>query len=459
MRLLLCTLNARYTHLSPALRYLRNELRLAAPAADIQLREYVITQSLVEIVRDICAVRPDVLLCSVYIWNSRHFRSILPDIRALLPNCRLIVGGPEVSWDPRPWLTAVPETDLVVCGPGESAVRELALAGFDLSAWPERVLVAAVPDFAAIPQPYDATDFPSFATRYVYYESTRGCPFDCTYCLSSNTAHSLQPKALVQVFAELKTILAARPALVKFVDRTFNAEPERARLIWAFLLDAYASHGTRFHFEVHPALLQDADFGLLEQLPFGLFQFEIGVQSVHQATRTEIRRGGNWPAEKAAIARLIDRGTVHVHADLIAGLPGEDLSAFAESFNELVGLGADHVQLGFLKVLPGTFMHERRSGYGLIAQKDAPYEILQNRWLANTDLIRLKQLEELLENIGNTHRYDQLLRRAYAEYGSPFAAFSALVAYCDRVGFDIRTRNREKVQPMLESWMASRGQN
>jgi len=452
MRILLCTLNARYTHLSLALRYLRNEL---PASADVVVSEYLITQSLVEIVRDICKQQPDVLLCSVYIWNSRHFKSLLPDIRSLLPDCCIVVGGPEVSWNPAAWLEAVPVCNLVVSGPGELAVRELAACGFDLSRWPARIMYAAVPDFTTIPQAYRTEDFPCFKTRYVYFETSRGCPFACSYCLSSNSAHHLQLKPLSQLIPELQTVLAAEPGLVKFVDRTFNADPERARQIWAFLFEQYGGAATRFHFEIHPALLSDADFSLLAQIPPGLFQFEIGVQTIHAHTRREIRRGGDWQQEKTALVRLLGLRTIHLHADLIAGLPGESLADIAESFDELVALGADHVQLGFLKVLPGTLMYEKRLDYGLIFQQEAPYEILQTRWLDNCQLILLKQLEELLDTIGNSHRYDALLAKVFLQYGGPYASYHALLDYCLKTGFDIRTRNREKVQPMLDAWAAA----
>ncbi|OHD15577.1 MAG: hypothetical protein A2087_04535 [Spirochaetes bacterium GWD1_61_31] len=452
MKLLLCAINARYTHLSPALRCLRQQL---PDGFEVVLREYVITQPLLEICQAIALESPDVLLCSVYVWNSRHFTALLPDLRQLLPDCRLILGGPEVSWNADQWLKRLPMVDLIVCGAGELAIRQLAAAGFDLTAWPGRQLLAETPDFCQLPQPYTVADVPEFATRYVYYESARGCPFACSYCLSANAAHALQLKPVELVCRELDWLAAGQPRLVKFVDRTFNANPGRARAIWCHLAERHPNAGIRFHFEVHPALLEDDDFSLLGQSPAGLFQFELGVQTIHADTRREVGRWGDWPTERAALARLVALKTIPTHVDLIAGLPGDDLTRLAASLDELAALGADHLQLGFLKVLPGTPMAGRAAAYGLCHQSAAPYELFSNRWLTVAELYLVRQLAELIENVGNTHFYDELFQSGVRACGGTFGAYQSLLAYCLASGFDIHTRNREKVRPQLEAWLAS----
>ena len=451
MKLLLCTLNARYTHFSLALRYLR--AALSDSGHEVILREYLINQNLHQIVLDLAMQQPDVLLCSVYIWNSRQFAALLPDVRSLLPGLRIIVGGPEVAWQPQDWLHKVPQTDLVVSGPGESAMAALEAAGWDCLCWPDKVLPAPALDFRALVQPYAAADFADFVTRYVYYESSRGCPFSCSYCLSSNEAHRLQLKDSATVCSELDELLRHQPRLIKFVDRTFNADAVRSRQIWSHLIAKHGSGATRFHFEIHPALLEAEDFALLAAIPSGLFQFEIGVQTIHERSRKEIRRTGNWVREQEAIRSLVALKTIHIHVDLIAGLPGEGIADIAESFNALCSLSADHVQFGFLKVLPGTLMAARKEQYGLVHQLEAPYEILRTATLSEKDLSFLKQIDELLDSVGNSHHWDALINAAAARIGSHFEAYKNLLEYCIGQGFDIRTRNREKLGPLLAGWL------
>jgi radical SAM superfamily enzyme YgiQ (UPF0313 family) len=460
--------NARFTHASPVLRYLRNAIEAVSgqgAAQEILLREYHIGQNRLEIVRDLVLAAPDVLLLSVYIWNAELISAILPDLRALLPDCRLIIGGPEAGYNAGSWLAAHPELDLVVCGEGESAVEVLARAGFSTGAYPDRLMTAAPVDFSTVPMPYRAEDFKALEHRYLYYESSRGCPFACSYCLSSRSDHGLRFKPASLVKAELQEILAAGPMLVKFVDRTFNADKPRAREIWSYLMDdarardlsSGAEGGapalTRFHFEVHPALLDEADFALLALAPPGLFQFEIGVQTIHDRTRREIHRTGKWEHERAAIQRLIGFRNIHMHLDMIVGLPHEGMDEVGACFDELSSLDADHFQIGFLKGLPGTEMRERAGEFGMAFQSAPPYTILQSSTLSASELTILARLEELYDNIGNTGKYEPEMARAASVHGSGFAAYLALSSYCRNSGFDIRTRNEVKIRELLAAWL------
>ncbi|MDX9959789.1 MAG: DUF4080 domain-containing protein [Spirochaetia bacterium] len=468
MTIVLAAVNARFTHASPVLRYLRNAIESVSGQGAVQeifLREYHIGQNRLDIVRDLVLAAPDVLLLSVYIWNAEIISAILPDLRAMLPACRLIIGGPEAGYNAASWLAAHPELDLVVSGEGESAVAVLARAGFSTGAYPDRLMAAPPVDFAAVPMPYRAEDFKALEHRYLYYESSRGCPFACSYCLSSRSDHGLRFKPASLVKAELEEILAFRPMLVKFVDRTFNADKARAREIWSFLMnDAKArdlSSGdaseapalTRFHFEVHPALLEDADFTLLALAPPGLFQFEIGVQTIHERTRREIHRTGKWEHERAAIQRLIGYRNIHIHLDMITGLPFEGMDEVGASFRELSSLDADHFQIGFLKGLPGTEMRERAGEYGLVFQAAPPYTILRSSTLSAGDLAVLARLEELYDNIGNTGKYASEMARASSIHGGSFAAYLALSTYCQESGFDIRTRNEVRIRELLAAWL------
>jgi hypothetical protein len=457
LKVVLAAINARFTHSSPVLRYLRNAIEAVwaerpagATGTAIQLREYHISQNRLDIVRDIVGLQPGVLMLSVYIWNADMVSAILPDLRALLPVCRIILGGPEVSYSAVAWLERHPGIDLIVAGAGESAVAMLAVAGFDTQAWPRRLLIAPPVDIACLPVPYRETDFVDLKNRYLYYESSRGCPFACSYCLSSREDQGLSHKPLDLVTAELDFMMAHQPMLIKFVDRTFNVDRRRARAIWQHLIAR--APGTRFHFEVHPALLEKADFELLGSAPPGLFQFELGVQTVHAVTRQAIGRSGDWIIERDAIRQLVALKAIHSHVDMIVGLPGEDLAMVGRTFDELSALGADHFQIGFLKGLPGTRLLSQAAGFGMLFQAHPPYTVLQTAQLSSVELAELARVEELYDNIGNSRGFDRQLQAASQAHGGSFMSWLALSSHCRAVGFDIRTRNPVKIAGLLADW-------
>ncbi len=453
MTFLLAAVNARYTHISLALRCLRNALSKKT-ADPVLIREYVINQDRLEILQDIARCKPDILMLSVYIWNSRLVSSLIPDLRSLLPACKIILGGPEVSYTSAQWLEKHEAIDLIVCGPGETAIAELADGNFSLEPYPDKVLRSGPCKFDSEPLPYTTFDYPEFSSRYVYYESSRGCPFSCSYCLSSHEGHSLQMKSVEKTCDELDFLMAGNPFLFKFIDRTFNSDPSRARGIWTHILENYGDFGTRFHFEIYPGLLSDSDLDFLAKVPRGLFQFEIGIQTVNKKTREAIARGGDWGTEKPRIKKLLAAGNIHVHVDLIAGLPHEGVRQIRDSFDEVLSLGAEHVQMGFLKGLPGTAMRDSSEGFSMAFMREAPYEILRSRWVNNEDLFHLKCIAELLENTGNTHKYDKLLAEQAAFLGGWYDAYESLLKFCNESLFDIRTRNEVKVRPLLETWAA-----
>lgn len=468
MNILLVAINARYTHSSLALRYLRNallaEARLHGQNVEIQIREFNINQPRIELTRDIAALAPDMLMGSCYIWNAEYFSALLPDIRALLPECRLVLGGPEVAYGADSWLATHAELDLVVSGSAEGAAVLLAARGFEPSSFPDRVMDAPFVPFSSVPFPYTDIDFKELEKRYLYYESSRGCPFRCSYCLSSREDQELDEKGLDSVIVELERIAAHEPFLVKFVDRSFNADPDRARAIWRHIIREHADGSTRYHFEVHPLFLTDDDFALLANASDGLFQFELGVQTVHGATRQAIARGGDWPREREAIRRLMNVATVHVHVDLIAGLPGESISDIGISYNELMALKPDHLQLGFLKGLPGTSLRDKAdSAAGMVTpersldfalfQAKPSYEVLATGKLSTSDLGILKGVEELVDGLYNSKRFRAEMERAATRYGGYFEAYRMLREHCLAIGFEIRTRDRTKLAPMLSGWL------
>ncbi|HAE23267.1 MAG TPA: hypothetical protein DCG47_13240 [Spirochaetaceae bacterium] len=458
MRIVLMAINARYTHSSLALRYLRNalEIRSLQRGLDYEpmLREYHISQPRLDIVRDVAARRPALLLISSYIWTAELLSLLLPDLRALVPACRIVLGGPEAAYNPDPWLVGHPEIDLIVRGSAEAAAELFCDPSFSFDAYPGRYVELSPTPFASVPFPYRDDDFAELAGRYLYYETSRGCPFRCAYCLSSREDQALEEKDAVTACAELDALVAAKPGLVKLVDRSFNAGPERARLIWRHLIREHADSGCRFHFELHPLFLEDEDYRLLANAPEGFFQFELGVQTVHTATRAAIGRGGDWPREKAAIARLIALKTVHLHLDLIAGLPGEGLPELAQSFNELMELGADQLQLGFLKGLPGTALREGAASFGALFQAHAPYEVLRTDSLSSEDLSALKRVEALADSLYNSGRFRADMKRAAVLYGGYFTAYEAFAGHAEGRGFDLRTKDRMKLAPLLEEFLS-----
>lgn len=471
MTLVLVALNARWTHSSLALRYLRDaaERGLArlpelSPwrRAHVVLKEYDINGRPADMARELAILKPDALGLSVYLWNAELAARIAADLKALLPQCLVFAGGPEASYNER-WTGPESPVDLVVRGPGEAVMESLAANGFALPgarmpdggngsiSVPGPVMLEDWSmDFCAIPFPYRDHDWDDLRRRYLYLETSRGCPFSCSYCLSSRGEQKLAMLSVDQVMERLKAVVDNGPYLVKFVDRTFNADPARAREIWRRIILAWADLGTRFHCEVHPALLEDDDYRVLTAAPEGLFQFELGVQTVHERTRALVRRWGDWETEREGIRRLAGLGTVHLHADLIAGLPGESLSDVALSLDEVLGCGADHVQLGFLKGLPGTDIVETARSWGMTFQCASPYEILDACTLGPAELSRLARVAQLIEGVANSGHFSALLPGLYKKAGGPSDFFLSLEAWAGGRGFDPRTKDREKLKQALE---------
>ncbi len=463
MQVLLLGINGRYSHSNLALRYLRNEVE--AERHSTRLLEFEITSKRQDILEAIVgagsasasggASSPDVVLISVYVWNALLVRSLLPDIRTLLPEARLILGGPEVSYSAAEWLRSRPEVDCVVCGAGEQAVRELARRDFDS----EGRRIYSVPNrpFGEIPFPYQENELASMPYRYIYYESSRGCPCACSYCVSGRDDQPPEFRSLEQTLHELKRILAAErrlpsPPIVKFVDRTFNADQERARAIWSFLCSVESE--AVFHFEVHPAFLQDEDFAVLGDAPAGRFQFEIGVQSVHRRTLKEVRRAGDWPRSRPAVERVLELGTVTVHLDMIVGLPHDGPNEIAESIDDLLALKPQRFEIGFLKSLPGTAISAGAAETGLLTMQDPPYHVLSTDRLEIGDIARLRDIEQLTDAVWNAARLERQLDALAARCGGYYAALVFLREQAASKGYNLATRRRHKVEAFVNECLA-----
>ncbi len=453
MDVLLVGINGRYSHTNLALRYLRNEIRAEGHRA--RIFELTISDRRQDILEKIAIDEPQVVLLSVYVWNATLVAALIPDLRSLLPKAALILGGPEVSYSAEEWLRKHPEIDCIICGGGEAAVRRLAQQGFVTGA--ERVLRIPNPPFTQIPFPYLDEDVRGFDFRYIYYESSRGCPCACAYCVSGRADQQPEFRPLDLTLRELDRIIAmeqhlAGPPIVKLVDRTFNADPERARGIWRHLAEAETQ--ARFHFEVHPAFLSGADLEVLAGVPPERFQFEIGVQSVHARTLRDIRRAGSWQSARPMVERLITLGTVAVHLDLIVGLPHDGPEELAASVEDLLALKPHRFEIGFLKSLPGTAIRATAGRNDQVAMHEPPYQVLSNRWLSLGDIARFRRIEQLVDAVWNANHLEAELDGFACICGGYFAALEALSTHAERTGYNLTTRKRHKVEAFLRECAA-----
>ncbi len=426
-KIVLVAINARYTHSCLALYCLKACVR--GDGREVILREYSIRKDPAEIAREIAAECPDAVGLSVYVWNGETMKRIIPALKDRLPEVTLILGGPEAGYNPAQWLRDFPMVDYIVCGPGESGFAHV------LDKRPvEKIVCVPNPPFGSLPFPYSEEDFPGLENRYVYFESSRGCPFRCAYCLSSRGDQGLESRPLGRVREELDSLLTHEPMLIKFVDRTFNALKEHRRGIWSHLIDAHGNGPTTFHFEIHPSLLEEDDFTLLSRCPPGLFRFEIGVQTVNPEARAAVGRFGEWTRERPLVERIMGGGAIHVHLDLIAGLPCDDMAWTARSFNETYSLRPAHLQLGFLKILPGTKMAEMAPEYRMEWDAHPPYRVRETEWLGRNELDLLDRVALLTDRLYNTGRFSTTLDAMEDLFDSPFELYLSLAGFIDKIG-------------------------
>lgn len=443
MKIVLTAINAKYIHSNLALR------SLIAYAADcvkhLVLKEYTINHTPDQILQGIYRERPDVLCISCYIWNISYVETLTREFHKLLPQVPIWLGGPEVSFESEAFLRVHPEVTGIMRGEGEDTFS--ALAGYYIYGSPQRLtdipglvffkgeaLVQTGEAFPLlldhIPFCYNQTE--DLAHRIIYYESSRGCPFCCSYCLSS-LEKTLRFRSLELVKRELSFFVEQKVPQVKFVDRTFNCNHEHAMAVWQYI--RFIDRGkTNFHFEVSADLFREDELSLLSTFRPGLVQLEIGVQSTNPATISAIHRQMDLPRLKDVVRRIGSWHNIHVHLDLIAGLPYEDYTTFARSFDEIFALAPSQLQLGFLKVLKGTCIYEYAAEYGILFHEHAPYEVLATKWLPYDDLLRIKRVEAMVEVYYNSWQYALTIRLLTCIYDSPFELFQRLGDYYDRNG-------------------------
>ena len=465
MKILLAACNAKYIHSNLAVYNLRACVRNTGP--EILLREYTINQSKDEILRDLYQNAPDLLCFSCYIWNISFVRDLMEDFSKICPEVPIWVGGPEVSYDAEQFLGDNPWVAGVMRGEGEQMFKELVLFYDGRSdnglediqgiTWcdHQREIWSTqdrpVMNLDEVPFAYE--DLADFEHRIIYYESSRGCPFSCSYCLSS-IDKKLRFRSLDLVKKELQFFLDHRVPQVKFVDRTFNCRHEHAMEIWRYLLE-HDNGGTNFHFEIEADLLTKEELDLMRQMRPGLIQLEIGVQSTNVKTLQEIRRHVDFDRISRTVKRIQDMRNIHQHLDLIAGLPFEDLDSFRKSFEDVYALRPEQLQLGFLKVLKGSYMCEKTKEYGCVYKSKEPYEVLSTRWLAYGDILRLKKVETMVEVYYNSGQFTNTLPELEQYFANAFDFYESLGDFYEQKGYDTISHSRLRRYEILLEFMES----
>ncbi|MBR5127956.1 MAG: B12-binding domain-containing radical SAM protein, partial [Roseburia sp.] len=398
--------------------------------------------------------KPDVLCMSCYIWNIEYVEETIKEFHKLCPEVPIWLGGPEVSYEVEDFMKNHPEVTGIMIGEGERTFYALCdyyvngngslqnLAGIafrDRETGEVHVIAAEMPmNMSDIPFCYE--EISDFKNRIIYYESSRGCPFSCSYCLSS-VDKKLRFRDLELVKKELAFFIEKEVPQVKFVDRTFNCDHKHAMAIWQFIKE-HDNGITNFHFEVSADLINEAELELITSMRPGLIQLEIGVQSTNDTTIREIRRTMDLTRLKEIVKRVQAAGNIHEHLDLIAGLPYEDYATFAESFDEIYALKPNQLQLGFLKVLKGSYMYEHAKEYDMVYHSTAPYEVMKTKWLSYEDVLKIKQVEEMLELYYNSGQYEVTMKLLDVLFESPFYMFQEFGAFYEKKGYLAMSHSR-----------------
>ena len=464
MKTVLVAINAKYIHSNLAVYSLRSYARTFG--YEPELLEFTINQQKDQILKGIYEAKPDLLCFSCYIWNLSYAEEIIEDIKKILPKVTIWAGGPEVSYDAPKFLKRHPEVDGIMCAEGEKTLTELisyyeigksqgkSLDGINGIVYQENKTIHQTPlrdimNMDDLVFPYE--DLKDFEHKIIYYESSRGCPFSCSYCLSS-VDKRLRFRDIELVKKELQFFLDHKVPQVKFVDRTFNCKHDHSIAIWKYIME-HDNGITNFHFEIAADILNEEELKLLEQMRPGLVQLEIGVQSTNPKTIKEIHRVMDFEKVSKIVRRIQDKGNVHEHLDLIAGLPYEDVESFAHSFDDVYALKPEQLQLGFLKVLKGSFMQEHQEEYGIVHKAHPPYEVLYTKWISYEDVLRLKGIEEMVEVYYNSRQFTNTMEELEKEYDSAFTMYDRLASYYEDNGYNAVQHKRSARYEILLNYI------
>ena len=460
MKILLVACNAKYIHSNLAVYDLQ---AYASDYADhIVLKEYTINQQKDDIMRDIYLEHPDVVCVSCYIWNLSFVKELMADLIKILPGADFWVGGPEVSYDAEKFLTENSEFKGVMVGEGEETFKEL--AGYYVEKNPQNLKDMTgicyrdkdqiihngwrqIMDLSSIPFIYK--DLSEFKNRIIYYESSRGCPFSCSYCLSS-IDKKLRFRDTETVKTELQFFIDNKVPQVKFVDRTFNCKHDHAMAIWKYI-NEHDNGVTNFHFEISADLLREEELQEMSTMRPGLIQLEIGVQSTNPDTIKAIHRTMDFEKLKGIVDRIHSFGNIHQHLDLIAGLPYEDYDSFRHSFNDVYALKPQQLQLGFLKVLKGSHMMEMCREYGIVYKTQEPYEVLSTKWLDYDHVLKLKTVENMVEVYYNSGQFQNTLEYLEKFFPDAFSIYERLGSFYMEKGYgDVSHTRMRRYEILLE---------
>ncbi|MEG0962201.1 MAG: B12-binding domain-containing radical SAM protein [Lachnospiraceae bacterium] len=488
MNILLVAVNAKYIHSNLAVYSLKSYAKEYEP--HINLAEYTINHRVEYILQEVYQKKPDVLCLSCYIWNYRYMQELMIELHKLMPKLPIWVGGPEVSYEPEEFLKEYPMVTGVMIGEGEATFLELCqyyvnqfgksqvkiqslseavefanakkqekeallqISGLAVRSYAGKVIRTSKREALSMDElPFCYDNMKDFKNRIIYYETSRGCPFSCSYCLSS-IERGLRFRSMELVKKELLFFLKHEIPQVKFVDRTFNCNHQHAIEIWRFLKE-HDNKITNFHFEISADLLTEEEIVLISSMRPGLIQLEIGVQSTNQPTIQEIHRTMNLSRLEQVVEKVQQAGNIHQHLDLIAGLPLEDFNSFQRSFDEIYRLKPEQLQLGFLKVLKGSYLYEHQKEYSLIYQEYPPYEVMATQWLTYEEVLDIKLVEEMLEVYYNSGQFEMTMKVVELCFQHPFELYWRLGKFYQEQGLLAISHSRIRRSEILLDFMSN----
>ncbi|MGN1032783.1 MAG: B12-binding domain-containing radical SAM protein [Intestinibacter sp.] len=460
MKILLTTLNSKFIHTNLAIRYIKESIK---DLADVEIREYTINNQLDYILKDIYLAGYDAVFFSTYIWNVYDIVKLCENLKKVNPKLIIGLGGPEVSYDSEDAMAKYEFVDYILRGEGEMVMRDLVKyfngemdindvdgvtyrCGDEIIKNKERELLK---DLDLIPSPYENLNVKEYENRIVYYETSRGCPFNCQYCLSS-AIKGLRYFSIDRVKRDLKKLIDAKVSQIKFIDRTFNANKKFAKEIMKFLMENDNGY-TTYHFEVTAHLLDDDMLEFLKDCKEGLFQFEIGVQTTNQESLDAVGRRDDFEKLSHVVKTIESYQNIHQHLDLIAGLPYEGYDSFEKSFNDVFALQIEQLQLGFLKMIKGTGMRARAEEFEYEYKNYAPYEVLCNKFISYDEILKLKDIEDILERYYNSNNFSLSLKYIIENYysESAFKFFEEFADYFNDMGYFHLAQGKNQLYSIL----------
>lgn len=453
MKTLLVAVNAKYIHSNLAIHCIEKYCK----GADIETLELSINIDDNQVIKQIYKRQPDIIGFSCYIWNIEYIKTIIPTLKKILPHVKIVLGGPEVSFNCEELLNELP-VDLIMEGEGEITWK-LYLAGTPLCDIPAIVYKNAnkivknprtkAMNLAELPFVYQ--DLDPFVNKIIYYESSRGCPFNCSYCISG-IDKGVRYLPLERVLQNLEYFLTKKIKQVKFVDRTFNANFKFALEVWKYIIK-YDNGITNFHFELAAELITKEMLYVLQSARAGLIQFEIGVQTTNADALVAINRPMPFAKLGKIVQNLKQLENIHLHLDLIVGLPHEDYHSFRKSFNDVISLRPEQLQLGFLKVLKGSQMEQDADKYGIVYKDYPPYEVLSTKYISYDEVLKLHTICEMVERFYNSNRFERTLSYMFELYPTPFIFFEQLAEFWERQGYEHLSHKKESYYLLLLEFM------